>query len=69
MTTQELPAYLKEAWPRLKEELLGGTYQPQPVKRAEIPKPGGVVRVLGIPVLSEAEGWWIGSSSKRSCRC
>ena len=69
MTTQELPAYLKQAWPRLKEELLDGTYRPQPVKRAEIPKPGGGVRALGIPVLREAEGWWIGSSSRRSCTC
>src|SRR4051794_5660331 len=51
MTTKELPAYLKQAWPRLKEELLAGTYQPQPVKRAEIPKPGGGVRALGIPTV------------------
>jgi len=50
MTTQELSAYLKEAWPRLKEELLTGTYRPQPVKRVDIPKPGGGVRALGIPV-------------------
>ena len=51
MTIEELPAYLKEAWPRLKEELLAGTYQPQPVKRVEIPKPGGGVRQLGIPTV------------------
>jgi RNA-directed DNA polymerase len=50
MTTKELPAYLKAAWPRLKEELLAGAYQPQPVKRVETPKPGGGVRPLGIPV-------------------
>lgn len=68
MTTKELSAYLKEAWPRLKEELLAGTYRPQPVKRVEIPKPGGGVRALGIPVLSAAEGWSIGSSSRRSCK-
>ena len=51
MTTKELSAYLKQEWPRLKEELLAGTYQPQPVKRAEIPKPGGGVRALGIPTV------------------
>ena len=51
MTTKELSAYLKEAWPRLKEELLAGTYQPQPVKRVEISKPGGGVRALGIPTV------------------
>ena len=51
MTTTELSAYLKEAWPRLKEELLTGTYRPQPVTRVEIPKPGGGVRALGIPTV------------------
>jgi len=69
MTPKELSGSLKEAWPRLKEELLAGTYRPQPVRRVEIPKPGGGVRALGIPVLSEAEGWLIGSSSRRSCKC
>ena len=30
-------------------QLLDGTYQPQPVKRVEIPKPDGGVRKLGVP--------------------
>ena len=49
MTVGELSAYLREHWPRLKEELLAGAYQPQPVRRVEIPKPGGEVRKLGVP--------------------
>jgi group II intron reverse transcriptase/maturase len=49
MTVEELPRYLAAHWPRLREELLAGTYQPQPVRRQEIPKPGGGVRELGIP--------------------
>jgi group II intron reverse transcriptase/maturase len=49
MTVEELPEYLREHWPTLKVQLLAGTYQPQPVKRQPIPKPGGGVRELGIP--------------------
>jgi RNA-directed DNA polymerase len=50
MTVHELPGYLKQHWPAIREQLLSGTYQPQPVKRVEIPKPnGGGVRKLGIP--------------------
>lgn len=51
MTVGELPGYLKGAWPHLQQELLGGTYKPQPVKRVEIPKPAGGVRELGIPTV------------------
>ncbi len=51
MTVQELPEYLKEHWPALREQLLRGAYQPQPVKRVEIPKPDGGVRKLGIPTV------------------
>ena len=49
MTVQQLPAYLKRHWPKIREQLLAGTYRPQPVKRVEIPKPDGGVRKLGVP--------------------
>ena len=50
MTVHELPGFLKQHWPTIREQLLSGTYKPQPVRRVEIPKPdGGGVRKLGIP--------------------
>jgi RNA-directed DNA polymerase len=51
MPVEELPGYLKAHWPEIREALLAGRYQPQPVKRVEIPKPGGGVRKLGIPTV------------------
>src|ERR1035438_8816919 len=51
MTVQQLPGHLKEHWPIIREQLLSGTYKPQPVKRVEIPKPDGGVRKLGIPTV------------------
>ena len=51
MTVQQLPEYLKQYWPTIREQLLSGTYKPQPVKRVEIPKPDGGVRKLGIPTV------------------
>ena len=47
----ELKAYLKRHWPECKEALLNGLYQPQPVRKVEIPKSGGGVRQLGIPTV------------------
>ena len=51
MTVDELPAYLKAHWPAIRSQLLSGTYQPQPVRRVEIPKPDGGLRALGIPTV------------------
>ena len=52
MTVDELGAYLREQWPRIREEVLSGAYQPQPVRKVEIPKPGGGgTRMLGIPTV------------------
>jgi RNA-directed DNA polymerase len=51
MKVGELPGYLKQHWPAIREQLLSGTYKPQPVRRVEIPKPDGGVRKLGIPTV------------------
>ena len=47
MTIEDAEGYLREHWPSIRSQLLDGTYQPQPVKRVEIPKPDGGVRKLG----------------------
>ena len=48
MTVQQLPGFLQQHWPAIREQSLSGTYKPQLVKRVEIPKPDGGVRKLRI---------------------
>ena len=51
MTVEDLTPYLAAHWETIREQLLAGNYQPQPVRRHEIPKPGGGTRQLGIPTV------------------
>lgn len=51
MGVDELQSFLRDNWPTIKEKLLAGKYHPSPVRRVEIPKPDGGVRLLGIPTV------------------
>ena len=51
MRIEDFPAYAREHWPAIRQSLSDGRYQPQPVRRVRIPKPGGGERALGIPTV------------------
>jgi RNA-directed DNA polymerase len=41
MTVRQVPGILKVRWPTIEHQQLQGRYQPQPVRRVQIPKPAG----------------------------
>src|SRR6202521_2531811 len=49
LTVSELKPWLQRHWANAKQDLLAGVYQPEMVRKVEIPKPQGGVRILGIP--------------------
>jgi len=51
MKTSQLGSYLAKYWPEIERDLLNCRHKPLPVKRKEIPKPDGGVRLLGIPTV------------------
>lgn len=53
LTVEQFPAYLKQYWPVIRQQLLDGTYRSKPVRRIEIPKPDGRTRKLGIPTVRD----------------
>ena len=62
MPVGDLDAWFGENWASLREDILGGRYSPQPVKRVYIPKPNGKQRPLAFP------RWWTEWSSRWSHR-
>jgi RNA-directed DNA polymerase len=51
MAVDELLSFLKKNGEPIRQAIMEGTYSPQPVRRVEIPKPGGGIRLLGIPTV------------------
>jgi RNA-directed DNA polymerase len=51
VTIADFPAYAREHWPTVREQIEQGQYVPQPVRRVELRKSGGGTRKLGIPVI------------------
>ena len=53
ISIEDFEAHLEEGLVQIREELEAWTYNPKPVRRVEIPKPTGGVRLLGIPCVRD----------------
>jgi RNA-directed DNA polymerase len=53
VTCEDFPAWSRSHWPALRQRIESGRYQPQAVRRVEIPKPAGGSRLLGIPTVMD----------------
>jgi RNA-directed DNA polymerase len=53
MQTDELRDFMSTHWASLKAALQSGSYQPNSVRKVEIPKPQGGTRMLGIPTVKD----------------
>ena len=51
MLIDDFMAYAWEYWPEIRSSIFAGSYEPLPVKRADIPKATGGTRPLGIPAV------------------
>lgn len=51
VTVEHFPEQLRTQWSQVADALRAGTYRPAPVRRVDIPKPGGGTRMLGIPTV------------------
>jgi RNA-directed DNA polymerase len=53
LSVRQTAEHLGVHWPQVRQQLLNGSYRPRPVRRVQIPKPGGGMRELGIPTVTD----------------
>lgn len=53
LTIEQTVEHLKAQWPAIRQAIVDGSYRPMPVRRVQIPKPGGGQRELGIPTVTD----------------